>query len=244
MNKMECRVRLLSSTPEPLSLIYAAFRQCYHPGYVGEMWDKLVSGDVSREKQADFIHKILESGHQSPVEHVSFSFAIEGISRACTHQLVRHRIASYSQQSQRYVDGSDFDYIIPPAIERLPEAKERFERFLQEVGSAYRDLKRILEENKRTGPKANEDARFVLPQAAESKIVVTMNCRSLLNFFELRCCRRAQWEIRAMAEQMLALCREALPAIFAKAGAKCERLGYCPEGEKFTCGKYPVRDAS
>lgn len=243
MPQKPCRVRLLSYTPEAMSLIYAAFRQCYYPGFVGELWDELVSGSVEREKQADFICKVMESGHESPIEHVSFTFAIEGISRACTHQLVRHRIASYSQQSQRYVDGSDFDYILPPAIARIPEAKERFEKFLAEVGEAYRDLKELLEAAGRKGPKANEDARFVLPQAAESKIVVSMNCRSLLHFFELRCCTRAQWEIRAMADQMLALSKEALPVVFSHAGAKCERLGYCPEGEKFTCGKYPLRDS-
>lgn len=240
MAKMNCVVRLLASTPEGLSLIYAAFRQCYHPGYVAELWDELTTPDADKDKQAAFVARILESGHESPVEHVSFTFAIEGVSRACTHQLVRHRIASYSQQSQRYVDGSDFDYILPPAIERIPEAKARFEAFIAEVGNAYRDLKAILEDAGRK-EKANEDARFVLPQAAESKIVVTMNCRSLLNFFELRCCRRAQWEIRAMANKMLDLCREQLPVIFNSAGPKCERLGYCPEGERFSCGRYPTR---
>lgn len=242
MPAVESRVELLAHTPDALSLIYAAFRQCYHKGFVGDMWPKLLAGEVDKAKQAEFVSSVLESGHTSPIEHVSFTFAIEGVSRALTHQLVRHRLASYSQQSQRYVDGSEFDYILPPHIARIPEAKERFERFLDEVGSAYRDLKSILEENGRKGPKANEDARFVLPQAAESKIVVSMNCRTLINFFEQRCCMRAQWEIRDMAMKMLALVREVLPAIFDVAGAKCERLGYCPEGEKFSCGRYPTRD--
>lgn len=234
-------VELLSHTPEPLSLIYAAFRQCYHDGFVADMWPRLLSGDIERVKQADFVANIIESGHTSPVEHVTFSFAIEGISRALTHQLVRHRIASFSQQSQRYVDGSHFDYVVPPAIARNPEALARFEQFMDEVGSAYRDIKALLEADGRKGSKSNEDARFVLPQAAASKIVVTMNCRALLNFFEHRCCRRAQWEIRAVADDMLAQCRTILPEIFRTAGAKCERLGYCPEGERFCCGRYPVR---
>ncbi len=242
MPKKPCVVRLLAHTPDALPLIYASFRQCYHPGYVGELWEELLAPDADKEKQADFVSRIMESGHESPIEHVSFTFAIEGISRACTHQLVRHRLASYSQQSQRYVDGSNFDYIIPPAIERIPEAKERFESFINEVGEAYRDLKAILEAAGRKGPKANEDARFVLPQAAESKIVTTMNCRALLHFFELRCCKRAQWEIRDMALRMLEICREILPVVFSSAGAKCERLGYCPEGERFTCGRYPLRE--
>ncbi len=235
-------VKLLASTPDALSLIYASFRQCYHAGFVGDLWEKLMAGEVPAQKQADFVERIMLSGHESPIEHVSFTFAIEGVSRALTHQLVRHRIASYSQQSQRYVgEGADFDFIMPPAVARIPEARERFEAFIKEAGRAYADIQEILKANGRE-KKANEDARFVLPNAAESKIVVTMNCRSLLHFFELRCCMRAQWEIRALADRMLALSREALPVIFASAGAKCERLGYCPEDARFSCGKYPTRE--
>ncbi len=241
MPVVQPRVELLAHTPEPLSLIYAAFRQCYHDGQVADMWPRLLAGDISKEKQAAFVATILESGHASPVEHVSFTFALSGVSRALTHQLVRHRIASYSQQSQRYVDGSDFDYVIPPEIKKYPETLARFEGVMAEIGSAYRELKAILEAAGRTGSKANEDARFVLPQATASNIVVTMNCRSLLNFFEHRCCRRAQWEIRHVADAMLALCRDVLPEVFMVAGAKCEQLRYCPEGEKFCCGRFPVR---
>ncbi len=236
------RVELLSTTPNALALIYAAFRQCYHAGFVADMWPRLLSGEIERTAQADFVAKVLESGHDSPVEHVSFSFAVEGVSRALTHQLVRHRIASYSQQSQRYVDASNMDYVLPPAIAKIPEAKARFEAFMDQVGETYRELQTMLKAHGR-GDKANEDARFVLPQAAETKIVVTMNCRSLIHFFQLRCCLRAQWEIRAMAERMLAICQAELPAIFQTAGAKCEALGFCPEAERFTCGKYPTRSA-
>lgn len=182
MPVVQPKVELLAHTPEPLSLVYAAFRQCYHAGFVADMWPRLLAGEISREKQAAFVASIMESGHASPVEHVSFTFALGGVSRALTHQLVRHRIASYSQQSQRYVDGSDFDYLIPPEIRKNPEALERFEGVMREIGSAYRDLKALLEAAGRTGSKANEDARFVLPQATASNIVVTMNCRSLLNF--------------------------------------------------------------
>jgi thymidylate synthase (FAD) len=234
------KVELLARTPDALALIYAAFRQCYHAGFVADMWPKLLSGKIDHKKQADFVRKVLESGHDSPIEHASFTFAVEGISRACSHQIVRHRLASYSQQSQRYVDGSDMDFILPPAIARIPEAKERFEAFMDEVGAAYRDLKTILETHGRK-EKSIEDARFVLPQAAETKIVITMNCRALLHFFQLRCCRRAQWEIRALAEAMLAICKAELPAIFATAGAKCDSLGYCPESPRFSCGRARVR---
>lgn len=239
MPQTALRVELLSMTPNALSLIYAAFRQCYCAGCSADMWPRLLSGEIAPEKQAAFVQSVLESGHDSPVEHVSFTFAVEGISRACSHQLVRHRIASYSQQSQRYVTDT-MDYIIPPAIERIPEAKARFERFMGEVRSAYQDLRSLLLEAGR-GDKANEDARFVLPQAAETKIVVTMNCRALLHFFNLRCCMRAQWEVRALADAMLAICKRELPAVFATAGAPCESLGYCPESERFSCGRYPRR---
>lgn len=240
MPETTMRVELLAHTPEPLSLIYAAFRQCYHAGFVADMWPRLLAGEISFAKQEEFVGSVMESGHVSPIEHVSFTFAVSGVSRALTHQLVRHRIASFSQQSQRYVDGGDFEHVLPPAIAKDPEAKRRFTACMEEIGTAYRDLKEILERNGRKGSAANEDARFVLPQAAASRIVFTMNCRSLLNFFEHRCCTRAQWEIRFMAGSMLALCREVLPAVFRHAGARCERLGFCPEGEKFTCGRYPL----
>ena len=233
------RVELLAQSPNALELVYAAFRQCYHAGYVGDMWPRLLAGEPDRERQAEFVAQILESGHASPIEHVSFTFALSGISRALTHQLVRHRLASYSQQSQRYVDASRFDYIMPPAVAKNAAAKERFERFMEEAGEAYREIRGLLEADGRTDSKANEDARFVLPQAAQTRIVVTMNCRALLNFFEQRCCMRAQWELRAVADAMLNKCRQALPEIFMPAGAKCERLKYCPEGERFTCGRYP-----
>lgn len=231
-------VSLLAHTPDALALIYAAFRQCYHPGFVADMWPRLLSGEITAEKQAEFVARILDSGHESPIEHVSFTFAVAGVSRALSHQLVRHRIASYSQQSQRYVDAAGFDYVLPPQVAAIPEARERFEAAMEQAGAAYAELQEILTRHGRGG-QANEDARFVLPNACETKVVVTMNCRSLLNFFELRCCARAQWEIRAMALSMLRLCREALPVIFARAGARCERLGYCPEAARFTCGRYP-----
>lgn len=239
MSKAKLDVKILSYTPNATTLIFAAFRQCYSSGSIGDIWDSIINNECGLPHQRDFISNILESGHESPIEHVSFTFAISGISRALSHQLVRHRIASYSQQSQRYVDAADMNYIIPPSIEKIPEAKERFEKFIEDVSLAYKELQQILKDNGR-GNKANEDARFVLPQAAETKIVVTMNCRSLINFFHLRCCMRAQWEIRNMANKMLILCREVLPFIF-NHGSKCELLGYCPESEKFTCGKYPTK---
>ena len=243
MTVSKLKVSLLAHTPDALALIYAAFRQCYHAGDVADMWPRLLSGDIDRYAQAAFVARILESGHESPVEHVSFTFAVSGVSRALSHQLVRHRIASYSQQSQRYVDALGFDYVLPPQIAAIPEARERFEAAMEQAGTAYSELQEILTRHG-CGDKANEDARFVLPNACETKVVVTMNCRSLLNFFELRCCARAQWEIRAMAMAMLDHCRESLPIIFNGAGARCDRLGYCPETKRFACGRFPTLEES
>ncbi|MBR5734061.1 MAG: FAD-dependent thymidylate synthase [Desulfovibrionaceae bacterium] len=238
MPETSVSVTLLAHTPDPLALVYAAFRQCYFAGSVADMWPRLLKGEISRQKQAELVDRVMASGHTSPIEHVSFTFALSGVSRALTHQLVRHRIASYSQQSQRYVDATDFDYVIPPKIAANPEARKLFTACMAQVGEAYTALKQLLEE----GGSAKEDARFVLPQAAASRIVVTMNCRSLLNFFEHRTCMRAQWEIRDAAGKMLAICRDVLPEIFTAAGPRCERLGYCPEGS-FSCGRFPARDA-
>lgn len=239
MAEVQPRVELLAHTPEPLAVIYAAFRQCYHAGFVGDAWPDLTADGADRARQAAFVRQVLESGHGSPLEHVSFTFGLSGVSRALTHQLVRHRVASYSQQSQRYVDASDFDYILPPAVAANPRARARFEAFMDEAGAAYRDIRALLDADGRGGS-SREDARFVLPQAAASNIVVSMNCRALLNFFEHRCCARAQWEIRRAAGMMLALCRDVLPEIFENAGPRCERLGWCPEGERFSCGRYPA----
>lgn len=237
------KVSLLSSTNNPLELIYASFRQCYSPGFVGDLWSKLLSGEIPKDQQKKLIENILQSGHNSPIEHVSFSFAIAGISRALSHQLVRHRIASYSQQSQRYVsEATGFEFVLPPSIARNSVAKKEFVELMAHIQDKYEKIQKILTEDIEAGEKANQDARFVLPNAAETKIVVTMNCRSLLNFFELRCCDRAQWEIRKMAWKMLKIVKKELPVIFNIAGPRCERLGFCPEGEKFSCGKMETLD--
>lgn len=214
-------VQLLTHTPEPEATVAAAARLCYSASAI----DRLV--EKSRQEREALLRKILSLGHFSVLEHASFTFGVEGISRACSHQLVRHRLASYSQQSQRYVSHRErFAAVTPPSIAARPELKERFDALLEEIHRAYRDL---LD----AGIPA-EDARFVLPNAAETKIVVTMNARELWHFFNLRCCRRAQWEIRALAMQMLRLVRRAAPLLFAAAGPGCLQ-GACPEG-KMTCG--------
>lgn len=240
MPETSARVELIAYTPEPLSVVYTAFRQCYLDGKAEDMWNDIRAGMISRDEQGSFVRRTIASGHASPIEHVAFTFAISGVSRSLTHQLVRHRIASYSQQSQRYVDACWFGYVIPPAVRSSLAARSRFERFMREASYAYADIKTILEAEGHAS--AKEDARFVLPQSAASNVVVTMNCRSLMNFFEHRCCSRAQWEIRGVANSMLGLCRDVLPELFDSAGPRCESLGYCPEGERFSCGRYPCHD--
>lgn len=238
MSKVKMNVKLLEMSQNAISLIYVACRQCYSEKFAGDVFSDT---PVSLERQEEFVKSIVASGHQSPLEHVKFTFAIEGVSRALTHQLVRHRLASYSQQSQRYVKEKDFDFIIPPSIERNPQAKVEFEKLMVLIQQSYTKLLFLMGQDNISGEAANQDARFALPQAAETKIVVTMNCRELLHFFQHRCCSRAQWEIRQLANKMLDVCKEKLPAVFIQAGAKCQSLEYCPEGEKFCCGKYPVK---
>lgn len=191
---------------------------------------KDILADMTNENAKRLTRIMVKTGHHSTIEHVSFTFAIEGISRACTHQLVRHRIASYSQQSQRYVKVNDFKKtaIKPNTIARNPEANAKYDALMDQVAECYRQLVEL-------GIPA-EDARFVLPNAAETKIVVTMNARSLLHFFEERCCNRAQWEIRQVANLMLAECRKVAPTLFEKAGPTCEVGRFCREGSR-SCGK-------
>jgi len=238
MPQADLHVKLLDRTPRAVALIYAACRQCYCAQFAGEIFE---GRDADAARRQAFIRKVVASGHESPLEHVKFTFAVEGVSRALTHQLVRHRLASYSQQSQRYVKETAFDYVIPPSIARDPELKKEFERTMEHIQERYNSLLEKFKARGKVGERANEDVRFFLPQAAETKIVVTMNGRELLHFFRHRCCARAQWEIKRMAEEMLRLARRELPEVFEAAGAKCEDLGYCPEGEGFSCGRYPLK---
>lgn len=246
------KVKLIQYTPEPEKTIAVAAKLCYSPSGVDE-----IEKGLDDEKIEKFINMLMGLGHQSPIEHINFTFAVEGVSRVLTHQLVRHRIASYSQQSQRYVKLDQFEYIIPPSIEEIPEAKEKFIQAMKEDQKTYDELVGILQEKhmaklinegksekqaKRMAEKmAIEDSRYVFPNACETKIVFTMNARTLLNFFHHRCCQRAQWEIREMATSMLKLVREVAPAIFKNAGPNC-LSDVCPEGN-MTCGKInEVRD--
>jgi thymidylate synthase (FAD) len=230
MPEAALNVVLLRHTPEPEEVVAMAAKLCYSPSGVEELKEKIEAKD-----QAKFVEKLASIGHLSPIEHVSFSFGIEGISRACSHQLVRHRVASYSQQSQRYVKEEQFDYVIPPSIKQDPLLTREFEKFMAEAQENYTKVLKRLEDLGYKGEVGQQDARYLLPNAAETKIVVTMNARELLHFFRVRCCNRAQWEIREMAERMLAHVKRVAPTIFAKSGPGC-LYAPCPEG-KMTCGK-------
>ncbi|MCS7163545.1 MAG: FAD-dependent thymidylate synthase [Thermodesulfovibrio sp.] len=231
MKEASLKVSILAYTPEPENVVALSARLCYSPVGIEELKEKLSDKD-----KENLINLLIESGHLSPFEHASFTFAVEGISRACSHQLVRHRIASYSQQSQRYVSEVEgFDFIIPKTIKENEEIKSLFIEAMKNVHEYYCKILNALEKKGLKGELAKQDARFVLPNAAETKIVVTMNARELLHFFKLRCCNRAQWEIRELATEMLRLVKKIAPRLFKNAGPACI-TGKCPEG-KFSCGE-------
>jgi thymidylate synthase (FAD) len=240
------KVTLIAHTPDPERVVAAAAKLCYSDAHIEDLLDGL-----TEEKTANFLNMLSDLGHASPIEHASFTFGIEGVSRTLLAQITRHRLASFSVQSQRYVRLDDFRYVVPPEIEAIPEAKAAFIDSMNEDAKRYLDLAKKLEDGHtarlmaegmpektaraKAAKQANEDARFVLPNACETKMVVTMNTRSLLNFFRLRCCNRAQWEIRALAEEMLRLVYPVAPHLFRTAGPAC-LAGPCPEG-KMCCGK-------
>jgi len=205
------KVLLLQCTPDPERMVALAARLCYSPSGIGELRE-----DVSRKDVRDLVRKVLAMGHTSTLEHVTFTFGVEGISRAASHQLVRHRIASYSQQSQRY-----------PSVLENEEAHDLFIKQTRDAWSCYEQLVSL------GIPK--EDARFILPHGTETRLVMTMNARELHHFFSLRLCKRAQWEIRELARKMLMLARNAAPDIFDLAGPSCVVEGICKEAH--SCGE-------
>lgn len=239
-------VALIEHTPQPEKIVASAAKLCYSDSGCENIMDGL-----TEEKTRSFVEMLAEMGHESPIEHVCFTFAIEGVSRSLLAQITRHRHASFSVQSQRYVKKNNFVYITPPAVSEDSEINELYQKAMD---NSYRSYIRISDElaekyfnqlttngmsekeaKSKAEKKAIEDARFVLPNACETKMVVTMNARSLINFFKLRCCSRAQWEIRNLAEEMFKLCYKTAPSLFCNAGPPC-CTGVCSEG-KMSCGK-------
>jgi thymidylate synthase (FAD) len=233
------KVKMLTHTPNPEAVIASAARLCYSNASI----DDLMLKTEDKEKTKEYIDMLMSLGHESPIEHVTFTFGIEGISRACSHQLVRHRIASYSQKSQRYVNETQFEYVTPEAIASDSVTKDVYDETMQLLQGRYDFIRAGLiqkyvkdgMDEKAAEKKANEDARMVLPNACCTSIVLTMNIRSLFNFFKHRCCNRAQWEIRDVADEMLRQCMEVAPNIFKYAGPDCVTKGKCSEG-KMSCG--------
>ena len=239
-------VELIAHTNDPERTIAAAAKLCYSDAHI----DTLLEG-LTPEKTAAFLQKLSDVGHASPIEHASFTFGIEGVSRTFLAQVTRHRIGSFSVQSQRYVRLEDFRYVIPPEIEAIPEAKAQFIASMNDDAKKYLELVHTLEDahtakfvaqgmdekaaRAKASNQATEDTRFVMPNTSETKMVITINFRSLQNFVNLRCCNRAQWEIRAVADEMLKLVLPLAPHIFAAAGPRC-LTGPCPEG-RMCCGK-------
>lgn len=240
------RVDLIAHTLNPEKIVAVAAKLCYSKTGTASILEGLTDDKINK-----FIEKLTSIGHESPIEHVSFTFAVEGVSRVLTHQLVRHRIASYSQQSQRYVKLDQFEYIIPPMIKKdkiafeifkqaMKEDQQHYDALVDQLESTYIDdflsqglsLKKAKQDATK---KAIEDARFVFPNACETKIVFTMNARTLIHFFKHRCCERAQWEIREMADKMLELVKDVSPILFKYSGPSCVS-GPCPEGI-MSCGK-------
>lgn len=223
------QVALIRYTPQPEETVAAAARLCYSRVGAMEILEKMEPGQADR-----LLSQLLSSGHLSPFEHVSFTFAIEGISRAASHQLVRHRMASYSQQSQRYVSMKKLEWVTPPTIQRKPETSATFQALVEEVHRLYC---RMLEQ----GVPA-EDARYILPNAACTNLVMTMNARELIHVCSVRLCLHAQWEIRELFTRVKSEVEFVAPRIGAELLIKCDRLGYCDEKE--SCGLYPTREST
>lgn len=240
------KLTLLSNTENPVEVIAMAGKLCYSKSSISDILEKMTP-----EQTESFVNRLVSYGHESPLEHVSFTFAVEGISRACTHQIVRHRIASYSQQSQRYVDLKEtFDYVTPKILFDMDEHYsdmgyvQDFKEDMEMIHDMYTKWQRRIEEfvketnyptNGMTPAKiANENARAVLPNACETKLVFTFNLRTLINFTRHRSCERAQSEVRALSDEIIRLITEKYPILGKILGPSC-MFGKCPEGS-MCCG--------
>lgn len=233
MGEVYLNVELLRYTPDPEEVVAMAAKLCYSSADI-----EVLKQGIGQVDQSKFVAKLVKMGHLSPIEHASFTFGVEGASRSLLAQITRHRIASFSVKSQRYVaekskDGQTFNYIVPEGIKALGQPYiERFKQQMGKIQEWYDEWLVLLGDR---GEASNQDARFVLPNAAETKFLVTMNARELLHFFSLRCCNRAQWEIRNLAKEMLKLVLPVAPSIFLNGGPGCVK-GACPEGD-MTCGR-------
>ncbi len=223
------QVTLLTYTPDPERVIAAAARLSTSKVSASELRERMTPEQIAR-----LLDHVIASGHLSTLEHASFTFAVDGISRAASHQLVRHRLASYTQQSQRYVSFKSFSELryVTPATIVVKGFKGRFDETVRAMHDLYRQM---IE----SGVPA-EDARFILPNAVETRLVMTMNARELMHVCSLRLCQRAQWEIQELFAKVKEEVAKVAPRIAAEFKPKCYRMGYCDERE--SCGLFPVRE--
>lgn len=221
-------VEMVSAPDNTLKTVYVACRTCYSEQYPQEIWND----DYSDEKMLKLLTKVMSSGHHSTLEHCQYVFAVSGISRACSHQLVRHRHMSFSQKSQRYVtETSQFEYITPPAIANS-EFVDEYNAFMVKIQDFY---SRMVE----SGIKA-EDARFVLPNATSTSMILSLNLREFIHLAGLRLCTNSQHEIRKLVQKMVDLAIEKDRWLDEYLVPKCEVLGYCNEIK--SCGKFPTKN--
>ncbi len=217
-------VHLVSEPVNPLKTIYIACRTCYSADYPFNIWEK----DADKQAMLDLVGKVLKSGHHSTIEHCQYTFTISGISRACTHQLVRHRHVSFSQKSQRYVvEKGQFEYITPSTVKSVGLQGD-YAELMDKINEFY---DKMIQK----GIPA-EDARFVLPNAATSSLVASLNLRELIHIANLRLCVNAQHEIRKLVGKMSALVIEKEPWLEEYLVPKCDRNNYCDEIK--SCGRY------
>ncbi len=229
-NEKYARVKLISKPADILKTVYTACRTCYSIESPINIYESNSAND--EEKMLKLVKRVISSGHYSTIEHIQISFAISNISRACSHQLVRHRHMSFSQKSQRYVEEKgQFDYITPETIEQNPELKSKFDNLMSEISKVYLDLTQA-------GIPA-EDARAVLPNASSTSMVASLNLREMIHLANLRLCMRAQKEIRMLVKSMCDELIKEEPWLKAYLVPKCETFGFCDEDK--SCGRKPVR---
>ena len=221
------KVQIIAHTPEPEKVIAAAAKLCYSSA---ADVDTLLDG-LTPEKNEKFINHLMSLGHESPLEHVTFTFAVEGVSRVLTHELVRHRLASYSQRSMRFCAEGECDFYYPKNL--TDEQAEVYNNAIEVAKDSYNKLLEL--------GLSKQEARYVLPNATHTRIIFTMNIRSLINFCSLRACRRAQPEIQELTREMIKQLKEISPVLFKKLGPSCVYKGYCPEGD-MSCGAAPTME--
>lgn len=225
-------VRLITNTQDPEMVIAAAAKLCYSKKDGKELFDEMMDNEAVLDR---FLDRFMEMGHGSPLEHATFTFEISGVSRSCSHQLVRHRNTSFNQKSQRYVDEENFEYVMPEELSVCEDASRLFDIAMLDANDAYVSIKEALMSAGYPEKIAQENARAVLPNACATSLVMTMSLRQIYNFLDIRLCNRAQDEIREVATRIYDIMRTNFPKLMRRRFPICEMTGFCPEGS-MGCG--------